>query len=63
MSLNKWIEIYCDYCGCAEHFPGNSIKIANQLAKDSGWIVKSDGTHYDSSACYEKGYFRCSQKK
>lgn len=57
MSVNKFIEIYCNYCGQAEHFHVGSIEKANKLYKEGGGIVKSNGSHYCTPKCYEQGYF------
>ena len=46
----KWVEISCDYCGCACHYlPGD----VNAQARKDGWIITRDGKHYDSDKCFK----------
>ena len=44
-----WVEITCDNCGCADHFPPGSV---NKDARKNGWIITRTGKHYDSKECF-----------
>ena len=48
----SWVEISCDYCGCADHYrPGN----VDAQARENGWIITRDGKCYCDKTCYSKG--------
>lgn len=51
--IKKYWEMTCDICGCACHYRG-TIKDAEQMAQDEGWIITSKGKHFDSTECYEE---------
>jgi len=43
MGRKSLIELTCDYCGCAEHFP---IGTTNTSFRSFGWVVTADGKHF-----------------
>lgn len=53
MGINKYVEMYCDNCGNADHYSGSSIKLANEQWKDLGGIVVK-GKHYCNEKCQKE---------
>ena len=53
MSISKWYEIICDYCGNAQHFSG-TVRIAELSFRDYGGIVTKDKKHYCDEDCQKK---------
>lgn len=53
MGVHKYVEIYCDNCGCADHYSGSSIKLANEHYRDLGGIV-TKGKYYCNKECQEE---------
>jgi len=45
----NWIELTCDYCGCASHYPPAHLAVC---ARGDDWILTRDGKHFDSKVCY-----------
>jgi len=50
--ISKFIEIYCDYCNCADHF-FDTIKSANEEWKENGGLIIKR-KHYCDIACFNK---------
>lgn len=49
--IARHYELVCDQCGCADYPPGDNIKEVLRSAKRVGWIIKTNGLHYDSKEC------------
>jgi len=50
--IQRWYEVVCDTCGCAEHYTGNQ-KLAESQFRDFGGII-SKRRHYCSTVCFAK---------
>ena len=50
MSRKRWVEVVCDACGCADHFPLGNV---SQQMKNSGWLVSVLGDFCDKE-CKKK---------
>ena len=55
MSIEKYWEIGCDNCGCAEHFANCSKEEAERQFREphggSRGIITRDGRHFCSAMC------------
>ena len=46
-----WVEIYCDTCGCADHYAPGTV---DKDARENGWIITRDGHHFCDNDCKAK---------
>lgn len=42
MSITKWYEATCDYCGVASHYQGTLNSVKSQM-RDDRWIITQTG--------------------
>ena len=51
MSRKTWVEVVCDDCGCAEHFPAPTTN--EWLEEEAGYTVDHK-LHYCGQCCEYK---------
>ncbi len=48
--IERYYEVVCDFCGCADHYKQNPTK---SFLQDMGWICVR-GKHFCDEDCYKK---------
>ena len=53
MGVQRFYEVSCDFCGCAEHFHMANGPAAKQ-AQATGWFVTISKKYFDTRKCWQK---------